>query len=125
MPDIKLRDGSGVENTYVGVDTITLPLADGSGNWIFGLTDEDLTFKYEPDGSVFTTGMAEYVRKLKKYLNRFDLSQLYTINYMFSKLKEEDTPYVENYKIPTSENYPKVISGLFSSTKINKLPKFD
>lgn len=44
MPDIKLRDGSGVENTYVGVDTITLPLADGSGNWTFGLTDEDLTY---------------------------------------------------------------------------------
>ena len=125
MPDIKLRDGSGVENTYQGVDTITLPLADGSGNWIFGLTDEDLTFKYEQDGSVFTTGMAEYVKRFKKYLNRFDLSQLYTINYMFSKLKKEDTPYVENYKIPTSENYPKVISGLFSNTKINKLPKFD
>lgn len=44
MPDIKLRDGSGVENTYQGVDTITLPLADGSGNWTFGLTDEDLTY---------------------------------------------------------------------------------
>ena len=36
MPDKKLRDGSGVENTYKGVDTITLPLADGSGNWTFG-----------------------------------------------------------------------------------------
>ena len=36
MPDIKLRDGSGVENTYQGVDTITLPLADGSGTWTFG-----------------------------------------------------------------------------------------
>lgn len=44
MPDIKLRDGSGVENTYEGVDTITLPLADGSGTWTFGLSDEELTF---------------------------------------------------------------------------------
>lgn len=44
MPDIKLRDGSGVENTYEGVNTITLPLADGSGTWTFGLTDEDCRF---------------------------------------------------------------------------------
>lgn len=44
MPDIKLRDGSGVENTYEEVDTITLPLADGSGTWTFGLTDEDCNF---------------------------------------------------------------------------------
>ena len=44
MPNIKLRDGSGVEQTYTGVDTITVPLADGSGNFTYGLTDEDLTF---------------------------------------------------------------------------------
>lgn len=44
MPDIKLRDGSGVEQTYTGVDTITVPLADGSGNFTYGLTDEELTF---------------------------------------------------------------------------------
>ena len=44
MPDIKLRDGSGVEQTYTGVDTITVPLADGSGNFTYGLTDEQLTF---------------------------------------------------------------------------------
>lgn len=36
MPDIKLRDGSGVEQTYTGVDTITVPLADGSGNFTYG-----------------------------------------------------------------------------------------
>lgn len=45
MPDIKLRDGSGVEQTYTGVDTITVPLADGSGNFTYGLTDEELTFE--------------------------------------------------------------------------------
>ena len=44
MPDIKLRDGSGVEQVYTGVDTITVPLADGSGTWTFGLTDEELNF---------------------------------------------------------------------------------
>ena len=44
MPDIKLRDGSGVEQTYTGVDTITVPLADGTGTWTYGLTEEELTF---------------------------------------------------------------------------------
>ena len=45
MPDIKLRDGSGVEQTYTGVDTITVPLADGSGNFTYGYTGKELKFK--------------------------------------------------------------------------------
>lgn len=44
MPDIKLKNGSGVEQVYTGVDTITVPLADGTGSWTFGLKDEDLVF---------------------------------------------------------------------------------
>lgn len=39
MPDIKLRDGSGVETTYNNVDTITVPLADGSGTWKYSSGD--------------------------------------------------------------------------------------
>ena len=42
MPNIKLRDGSGVEQVYEGVDTISVPLADGSGTFAYGLTDEQL-----------------------------------------------------------------------------------
>lgn len=42
MPNIKLRDGSGVEQVYEGVDTISVPLADGSGTFVYGLTDEQL-----------------------------------------------------------------------------------
>lgn len=66
MPDIKLRDGSGVEQTYTGIDTITVPLADGSGTWTYGLTDEELTFsnsKY-----LFTPATTPL---FKKYLKRF------------------------------------------------------
>ena len=44
MPNIKLRDGSGVETIYNNVDTITVPLANGSGTFTYGLTDEELTF---------------------------------------------------------------------------------
>lgn len=47
MPDIKLRDGSGVEQTYTGVDTITVPLADGSGNFTYGYTGKELKFKFD------------------------------------------------------------------------------
>ena len=69
MPDIKLRDGSGVENTYVGVDTITLPLADGSGNWTFGLTDEDLTVSGENMQYLFFDN-AMFFKQAIKYMSR-------------------------------------------------------
>ena len=80
MPDIKLRDGSGVENTYQGVDTITLPLADGSGNWTFGLTDEDLNLS---DGNkhyyIFAAGSPLYTEQLMKdnyIINRANFSDI-------------------------------------------------
>ena len=66
MPDIKLRDGSGVEQTYTGIDTITVPLADGSGTWTYGLTDEELTFSNQ--NYLFTPATTPL---FKKYLKRF------------------------------------------------------
>lgn len=69
MPDIKLRDGSGVEQTYTGVDTITVPLADGTGTWTYGLTDEDLTFS---DGRYLITN-ANY-KLFEKYLHRIKIN---------------------------------------------------
>lgn len=66
MPDIKLRDGSGVEQTYTGIDTITVPLADGSGTWTYGLTDEELTFSNQ--SHLFTPATTPL---FKKYLKRF------------------------------------------------------
>ena len=66
MPDIKLRDGSGVEQTYTGIDTITVPLADGSGTWTYGLTDEELTFSNQ--NYLFTIATTPL---FKRYLKRF------------------------------------------------------
>ena len=43
MPNIKLKNQSGTEITYNNVDVISIPLADGSGNFDFGLTDDELT----------------------------------------------------------------------------------
>ena len=45
MPNIKLKDKSGTEITYNNVDVISIPLADGSGNFDFGLTDDELTME--------------------------------------------------------------------------------
>ena len=66
MPDIKLRDGSGVEQTYTGIDTITVPLADGSGTWTYGLTDEELTFSDQ--NHLLTPATTPF---FKKYLKIF------------------------------------------------------
>lgn len=80
MPDIKLRDGSGVEQTYTGVDTITVPLADGSGNFTYGLTDEELNLS---DGQehryFFAVGSPLYSEKYYKdnyILKRANLAEL-------------------------------------------------
>ena len=79
MPDIKLRDGSGVENTYQGVDTITLPLADGSGNWTFGLTDEDLAYDtYNKQGIYIINGVLANI--FNKY-NLWKRVSLKAVNY--------------------------------------------
>lgn len=43
MPNIKLKNQTGTEITYNNVDVISIPLADGSGNFDFGLTDDELT----------------------------------------------------------------------------------
>ena len=43
MPNIKLKNQKGTEITYNNVDVISIPLADGSGNFDFGLTDDELT----------------------------------------------------------------------------------
>lgn len=80
MPDIKLRDGSGVEQTYTGVDTITVPLADGSGNFTYGLTDEELNLS---DGQehryFFAIGSPLYSEKYYKnnyILKRANLTEI-------------------------------------------------
>lgn len=80
MPDIKLRDGSGNEKTYQGIDTITVPLADGTGNYTYGLTDEELNLS---DGQehryYFAAGSPLYSEKYYKdnyILKRANLTEI-------------------------------------------------
>ncbi len=47
MPNIKLKDGTGIERTYNNVQSITVPLADGTGNMTYGVDDDMLPQIYD------------------------------------------------------------------------------
>ena len=81
MPDIKLRDGSGVEQTYTGVDTITVPLADGSGNFTYGLTDEELTIT---TGNYLFANTSPLYKNCLSYINRANFDKVDGMQQMFS-----------------------------------------
>lgn len=67
MPDIKLRDSSGVETTYENVNTIEVPLADGSGTYSYGLSNEELSFSGQLDHAL---GYDTAFPNLDKYKDR-------------------------------------------------------
>lgn len=83
MPDIKLRDGSGVEQTYTGVDTITVPLADGSGNFTYGPMINLNTNTWE---RVFADTSVLYTERLMKdnyIIKLINKDNLISISYAF------------------------------------------
>lgn len=123
MPDIKLRDGSGVEQTYTGVDTITVPLADGSGNFTYGLTDEELTFS----NFHYLINKATYPL-LKKDFKRFkfipNASQsrkvFYDFEYFVNEVREELD--LSDITIDASRVTSIYLSYAFNSSDVKKLP---
>lgn len=135
MPDIKLRDGSGVEQTYTGVDTITVPLADGSGNFTYGLTDEELNLS---DGQehryFFAAGSPLYSEKYYKdnyILKRANLTEIgdgkNSTNYAGRRLFNNNL-YIEDLSdIVVGSRYGTATSfdDAFNGCKnLKKLPKF-
>lgn len=122
MPDIKLRDGSGVEQTYTGIDTITVPLADGSGTWTYGLTDEELTFSEQK--YLFTPATMPL---FKKYLKRFkfapktdDNGAYYDLRYFISEIDTD----IDLRDITVDANDVSVIytQYCFHSSEVSSLP---
>ena len=125
MPDIKLRDGSGVEQTYTGVDTITVPLADGSGNFTYGLTNEELTFSelnYLLTNSTVPFFKKDFKRfkflpstnnNQKKYLN---------FNYFVKSLNYEKGIDLSDITIDCDMIDTIYLSYAFDSSYIGKLP---
>ena len=125
MPDIKLKNGSGIEQTYTGVDTITVPLADGTGNWIFGLTDEDLTFEASGNVYLFTPNLDaivnKYIDRIKIVPTTYDDGKIYMFSYLMNNSQVEDA---------SSITFDCAGVNLFSAShmcanshKLKKLPK--
>lgn len=121
MPDIKLRDGSGVEQTYTGVDTITVPLADGTGTWAYGLTDEELNFSGNCVGKM-TLLPSRYFENNDYLLNRLKFNNVTNVDYLFYGLE-----YVTDLSMVTinciSDSQGITLSNIFNGCKnLTKLP---
>ena len=118
MPDIKLRDGSGVEQTYTGVDTITVPLADGSGNFTYGLTDEELIIT---KGNYLFANTSPLYKNCLSYINRANFDKVDGMLYMFyNNSKVGD---LSNITIKLYESVS--IQGAFGNCiNLRKLPNF-
>lgn len=98
MPNIKLKDGSGIEQTYTGIDTITVPLADGTGSYVFGVTDEELTFS---DNCSYLFSNNKVTSFYIKFKDRITTNNITNFNSMFSNWNE-DVPFAINYNNNTS-----------------------
>lgn len=126
MPDIKLKNGSGVEQTYTGVDTITVPLADGTGNYTFGLTDEELTFEAIGDIYLFTKATDAF---WKKWIDRIKFVPTSYGNdkyYVFTTLSSgSETEDLSSITIDCKDVDYFLAQNMFAGTdnKIKKLPK--
>ena len=82
MPNIKLKDKSGTEITYNNVDVISIPLADGSGNFDFGLTDDELTM--DAQSNLFSGWgwfLEKYGNRIKVRLTENDPDSLFGFRY--------------------------------------------
>ena len=80
MPNIKLKDQSGIEITYNNVDVISIPLADGSGNFDFGITDDELTM--DAKSNLFSNWwwfLDKYGNRIKVRLAQVDPDSLFGI----------------------------------------------
>ena len=122
MPDIKLRDGSGVEQTYTGIDTITVPLADGSGTWTYGLTDEELTFSEQ--NYLFTSSTTPL---FKRYLKRFKFApktDIYATYYNWNNFAYEVDTAIDLRDIIVDANDVSVIYTQYSfyNSEISSFP---
>lgn len=120
MPDIKLRDGSGVEQTYSGVDTITVPLADGTGTWTYGLTDEELTFT---NGSYVFSNSSPLYNNSNYYIRRSNFNNVSDMSFMF----KNNDKIIDLSDITININKDigaPIISAFENCINLRKLPTF-
>lgn len=135
MPDIKLRDSSGVETTYEDVNTIEVPLADGSGTYSYGLSDEELTFSGEIEFALNYKGVFP---NLDKYKDRIcftgtstPVNRMYGISLSsFLNQQEGDFSNVKIIMPPVIEDATleracliNFVNGANSNSGITKIPR--
>ena len=120
MPDIKLRDGSGVEQTYTGVDTITVPLADGTGTWTYGLTDEELTFT---NASYMFSSDSPFYNNSNYYIRRSNFNNVSDMSFMFKN--NDKITDLSDITININSNTSAPINSAFENCiNLRKLPTF-
>lgn len=120
MPDIKLRDGSGVEQTYTGVDTITVPLADGTGTWTYGLTDEELTFT---NASYMFSSDSPFYNNSNYYIRRSNFNNITDMSFMFRNNDKITDLSDITININATSSAP-INSAFESCINLRKLPTF-
>lgn len=122
MPDIKLRDGSGVEQTYTGVDTITVPLADGSGNFTYGLTDEELTFS-DPHYLITSLTAPIFKKDFKRFKfvpTTYNRKKCFDFGYFVSDVSNPIE--LQDITIDAKDVQIMYVSYMFNSSKVKSLP---
>ena len=126
MPNIKLRDGSGVEQVYEGVDTISVPLADGSGTYVYGLTDDEL--KFSEDSSAINRLSPDLhlgrAKTFHKYVDRWNIDDCSNLSYVFQDMSSDCDVSSIVIRSSTIPNYSiKELEHAFQSFECDKLPK--
>lgn len=120
MPNIKLRDGSGVEQTYTGVDTITVPLADGTGTWTYGLTDEELTFT---NATYMFSNNSPFYNNSNYYIRRSNFNNVSDMSFMFKN--NDKITDLSDITININSNTSAPINSAFENCiNLRKLPTF-
>lgn len=123
MPDIKLRDSSGVETTYENVNTIEVPLADGSGtikygkgdfNGIFNVTSSLSILGYSP----IVEGVLPLADELT-FTNMVNLSNLPSSQVLSDKVQNSTIYYSDIINTTTGFRF-----FINNSTNFYHLPTF-
>ncbi len=120
MPNIKLKDGTGIERTYNNVQSITVPLADGTGNMTYGVDDDMLPQIYD------NRYWAKWnLGQLTKYdaLNSISSINIRNIEHMFDGVDVVDLGDI-TFNIDVNSQYGLSMDYTFSNCKIKSFPNF-
>lgn len=130
MPNIKLKNQAGTEITYNNVDVISIPLADGSGNYDFGLTDDELTMDAKSNlFSGWEWFLDKYGNRIKVRIISKDTYAVFGVGYtgdlngvkLIEKVPGESCSIIDMFKGYLGKNLPVPIwEGTKPITRLNR-----